>query len=283
MKNFFLFFSIILFTACGKDDVKTPEAPLVAQTFLNVAYGTDAQQKMDVYLPAGRSVDSTKLIVLIHGGAWIEGDKMDFDTFVTAIKQRLPGYAIANINYRLATLTANRFPAQEQDMKAAVDYLVQRTGEYKISQKIVLLGASAGGHMAALQAYKQATPKVKALVNFFGPADMVATYNSVTDPTSLFAFQILMSGTPTSNPTLYQQSSPINFVTAQSPPTILFHGGQDDLVDVSQSVALKTKLQSAGVTNQLIIYPNEGHGIWPAPVMADAYAKLEAFLKANVQ
>ena len=168
-------------------------------------------------------------------------------------------------------------------MKAAVDFLVQKSVEYKISQKIVLLGASAGAHMAALQAYKYATPKIKAVVDLFGPVDMVALYNSIADPANLFAMQILMGGTPASNPTRYQQSSPINFITAQAPPTLILHGEMDDLVDIQQSVELKNKLQSFGVVNQLVTYPNAGHDLWPPAILNDAFGKIEIFLKANVQ
>jgi acetyl esterase/lipase len=284
MKKYVLYFSLIFITACQKDISSDPQvAPLPAQTISNVSYGSDAKQKMDIYLPASRNTDSTKVIVLVHGGAWIEGDKGDFDPLVLSFKQLFPDYAIANINYRLATVASNHFPAQETDMKAAVDFLVQKSGEYKIAQKFVLMGASAGAHMALLQAYKNNSPKIKAVVDFFGPVDMPALYNSITNPASLFAFQVLMGGTPTANPLLYQQSSPINFVTAQSPPTIIFHGEADDLVALSQSVQLKTKLQSMGVVNQLVIYPNQGHELWPPQIMADAFAKIEVFIKANVR
>jgi acetyl esterase/lipase len=277
----FLYCFVVVLSSCQKEPSESNSGPLAAQTHLNVAYGSDAAHKLDIYLPAGRT-DTTKLIILVHGGAWIEGDKSDFNPFVTELQQRLPGYAIANINYRLATQTANHFPAQENDMKAAVDFLAGKTAEYKISQKFVLLGASAGGHMALLQAYKYSSPKIRAVVDFFGPSDMAMLYNN-TDPANQFIFSILMGGTPTSNPTIYQQSSPINFVNAQSPPTIILHGEEDDLVPVAQSTALAARLQTSGVTHQTVIYPGMGHEIWPAATMNDAFNKIQVFLKANVQ
>src|SRR5690348_1751958 len=123
MKRLLFLFSVVSLIACKKND--TAEPSLAAQNQANVAYGTDAAQKMDLYLPAGRSTDSTKLIILVHGGAWISGDKSDFALFLPIIQQRFPGYAVANINYRLATTAANHFPTQENDMKAAVDFLLQ--------------------------------------------------------------------------------------------------------------------------------------------------------------
>jgi acetyl esterase/lipase len=283
MKNLLFVLSLSLLISCQKNVDSVADVPLEAREMLNVAYGTDAQQKLDLYLPANRKEDSTKLLVLVHGGAWIEGDKRDFALMVATLQQRFPDYAIANINYRLATVTANHFPAQETDMKAALEHLVQKKGEYAISQKIVLLGASAGGHMATLQAYKNATPRVSAVVDFFGPVDMVALYNSIADPTNKFAMQILMGGTPASNSVQYQQSSPVNFVSAAAPPTIIFHGGMDDLVDIAQSVDLHRRLQAAGVVTELVTYPTAGHGVWSPAILADALGKMEVFIRANVR
>ena len=168
-------------------------------------------------------------------------------------------------------------------MKAAMDFLAQKSGSYHFSPNFVLLGASAGGHLALLQGYKYNQPKVKAVVDFFGPVDMVGMYNSAANPLTQQGILLLMNGSPTTNPTLYQQSSPINFVTAQSPPTIILHGDGDIIVNLSQSVALKNKLQSVGVTNQLVVYPGQGHELWPTPVMNDAFDKVVAFIQANVQ
>lgn len=276
-----LFCLALLFTACQKESKEKPGAGVPEQTLNNVSYGNDAAQKMDLYLPAGREADTTKIIILVHGGAWLEGDKSDFASYIPILKQRLPGYAIANINYRLATPSGNFFPTQENDMKTTIDFLIQKRNEYRISEKIVLLGASAGAHMALLQAYKYATPKIKAVVSFFGPTDMAALYNSSTTNTKL-ALQLLLGGTPTTS-SMYQQSSPANFVDAQDPPTILFHGQLDVIVNVDQSILLKDKLQAAGVTNQFTVYPGLGHDVWPTATMNEVFGKIEAFVKANVQ
>ena len=272
-------FSLLL-GSCKKD--KLPVV-IPAQTVKNIAYGSDALQKMDVYLPAGRSVLSTKVIVLIHGGAWSSGDKTDFDAYVDTLKRRIPNYAIFNINYRLSTGTSNFFPSQENDVKAAVEFILNKSAEYYVSQKIVLLGASAGGHLALLQGYKYASlVQVKAIVDFFGPTDMTDLYNNPASPAIPSASIALIVGTtPTINPTIYQQSSPITFVSTSSPPTIILQGGLDQLVSPSQSVALKNKLQMMGVVNQYVFYPTENHG-WVGANLYDSFNKIEAFLAANV-
>ena len=276
-----LFCCTLVFASCQKETNSSSNDSVPAETFTNVSYGTDPAQKMDIYLPAGRTTDTTKMIILVHGGAWLEGDKSDFSSYVTVLKQRLPGYAVVNINYRLASAAGNFFPTQENDMKAAINFLVDKSNQYLISQKIVLLGASAGAHMTLLQAYKYSTPKISAVVNFFGPTDMTSLYNSSSSNIKL-ALQLLLGGTPTTNSSMYQQSSPVNFIDAQDPPTIIFHGDMDMIVNVSQSTLLKDKLQTAGVINQLTIYPGLGHDVWPSSIMNQTFDKIEAFIKANV-
>lgn len=272
----------LVLASCQKDTVEDP-ASVAEQTSLNQPYGADAMQKMDIYLPAGRSTASTKVIVLIHGGGWSGGDKNDYAPYLDTLKKRLPGYAIFNINYRLAAGASNLFPTQENDVKAAIEYIYNKRAEFKISEKFVLLGNSAGAHLSLLHAYKYASPvKIKAVVDFYGPTDLVDMYNN---PASIFAPPNLIAGvvggTPASHATLYQQSGPINFVDAQSPPTIILQGGVDILVSPNQSVALKNKLQASGVIHQYVFYPAENHG-WVGANMVDSFDKITAFLQANV-
>jgi dipeptidyl aminopeptidase/acylaminoacyl peptidase len=111
---------------------------------------------------------------------------------------------------------------------------------------------------------------------------MVDMYNnpaSVLVPPS--AIQSVVGATPSTNLTLYQQSSPITFVSAQNPPTIILHGGVDVIVSYNQSVALKTKLQTFGVINQYIFYPTENHG-WLGANLTDSFDRITVFLNANV-
>ena len=279
MKKLFpVLFLCLFFVGCQKE---TSDASQTAkeQTILNVSYGTDTAQRMDVYLPAGRTTTTTKVLVLIHGGAWSTGDKTEFNEYIPVFKERLPGYALININYRLAQLpTTFLFPTQELDVKAAVNAILDKADEYQFNkEKLALFGASAGAHLALLQSYKNNTPGVKAVVDMFGPTDMTALYSSLATPIERFAFQSLLGGTPASNPTMYQASSPVNFVSAQSPPTLILHGGADPVVPVSQSTSLKAKLESFNVPVQLVVYPTEGHG-WFGANLTDSYGKITAFL-----
>jgi acetyl esterase/lipase len=283
MKRCFPLLFLVLVISCQKENQGgNNNTTVTEQTYLNVAYGSDAKQTMDVYLPAGRNTTNTKVMILIHGGAWASGDKADFTAYVDTLKKRQPDYAIFNINYRLASIIGNFFPAQENDVKAAFDFIVSKASEYKVSQKIVLLGASAGGHLALLQGYKYTMPvKAKAVIDFFGPTDLVELHNHPADPALVPILEALLGGTPASNPAMYQQSGPINFVTAQSPPTIILQGGVDPVVPVAQSTSLNTKLQTMGVVHQYVFYPTEGHG-WVGANMTHSFNAIQAFLAANV-
>lgn len=277
------FFSSLLFlgvfiSSCKKDDGVEEDMSVSA---LNVAYGSNAQQKMDVYLPANRSTTATKVIIMIHGGGWNTGDKSDFNAYVDSLKKREPSYAIFNINYRLAN-APDIFPAQEQDVKAAVEFIYDKRSEYMISDKFVLIGASAGAHLALLQGYKYATPvRPKAIIEFFGPTELVEMYNNPPNPLVQPLLFSVTGATPVSNNALYAQSSPVNFISSQSPPTMILQGGADIVVSPSQSALLNTKLTMGGVTHQYVFYPTEGHG-WVGANLIDSFNKIQAFLAANV-
>ncbi len=270
--------AMFFFTACKKSvGTVAPAGPLPAMNLANVSYGSAAEQKMDIYLPAGRSADSTKVIFLLHGGSWNAGDKTDFSGYVSTLQSGLPGYAIVNLNYRLATGNSNLFPAQENDVKSAADFLFSKRADYHVSSKWVLLGASAGGQLALLQSYKYNLPVVpKAVISFFGPTDLAALYAG--NPLVGAGLEAVTGTTPLLNPALYRQSSPINFVSPQSPPTLLLQGGADPIVPPSQAVALRDKLSASQVPVQYVFYPSEGHG-WLGENLTDSFTRIFAFLK----
>jgi acetyl esterase/lipase len=288
---------VILFSACKKSNIPdeiapvvpvVPVVPLAAQSTSDVAYGSDPLQKFDMVLPAGRTTATTKVLIIIHGGAWIGGDKADMTIYLNRLKTSLPDYAFFNLNYRLgnAATGANAFPTQENDVKAAVDFINSKRAEYNISDKIALLGASAGAHLALLQAYKNATPKIKAVVDIYGPTDMADMYNNPASGSPAYLIGYIttgsLAGTPTNNPVKFAASSPINFVTAQSPPTILFHGLADNVVRYQQSTMLQAKLVQNNVVNQYVPYTLAGHA-YDEPFISDTFLKTVAFLNTNVQ
>ncbi|MBC7849512.1 MAG: alpha/beta hydrolase [Chitinophagaceae bacterium] len=284
MKKVLLSLIVCSTMACSKNnaDDNTGTNPAQAQTLTNITYGTDARQTMDIYLPANRTENETKLLVLVHGGGWTEGDKSDFNGFISELQQRLPGYAIANINYRLVANNQNLFPTAENDVKAAIQQLISKAVDYKYSKKLVLFGASAGAHLALLYAYKHNNGEVKAVGSMFGPTELVSFYNAPPSPGIPFLLEAITGGSPGTKANIYHESSPYNYVSAQSPPTIIFHGGLDVVVPPSQSVKLKDKLASSGVANQYVFYANQAHG-WFGTTLDDTFDKTVAFFQQHVK
>lgn len=267
-------------TACHKTEVTSPN--IAAAAYANLNYGNDQLQDMDIYLPEGRDTLSTPLLILIHGGAWISGDKSDFTPYMEWAKKMFPEYAVANINYRLAKENENLFPTQENDVNVAIQFLMDHAKAYHISKRFIYVGASAGGQLALLQAYKYSYPKAAAVVSFFGPTDMADLYFHSPDTLAKAYLPLLMAGTPAQNPALYFSSSPIHYVQKNSCPTLLLQGGKDELVPWKQAFQLNDTLQALGVTHQLVFYPNEGHG-WTGQSLQDSFDKIKVFLEANIR
>ena len=149
-----------------------------------------------------------------------------------------------------------------------------------ISDNFSMLGASAGAHLALLQAYKYSVPvKAKVVVDFFGPTNLNDLYNNPgVVPQS--TIEAIVGATPVSNPALYFQSSPINYATGSAAcPTIILQGSADLLVNAtSQSFALKNKLELEGVPVQYVEYAGAGHGDWNTATFSDAFNKIQAFV-----
>lgn len=269
--------------ACKKAEPGIDANNLPAEEILNVSYGADAQQKMDIYLPQGRNTTGTKAMILLHGGAWASGDKADITSTVQALRILLPDYAFFNVNYRLATTGGNLWPTQLDDLNAAFNFIISHADHYKYNgNKIVVGGASSGAHLAMLKAYGNNNGSIKAIVDLFGPTDMKDLYNNSTGSTQAL-LALFMGGTPTSNPANYTSASPLTFVNASSVPTIILHGTADNVVPIHQSDSLNNRLANAGVIKEYHKYPGEVHGVWSPANNADAYAKVAAFVKLHVK
>jgi acetyl esterase/lipase len=268
-------------TSCTKKDVGAGEVPLTdslpATSFVNLSYGDDSKQTLDVYLPANRG-PRTRMLIIIHGGGWSGGDKSDFDSFITEFQTRLPEYALANLNYRLVNTSGNYFPTQENDISTAINYLKSKTSEYNISTDFVYLGISAGAHLALLQGYKHSSDvQPRGIISFFGPVDLEKLYPA-TGANIPTAIQTVMNATLQVNPEIFYQSSPINFVTPTVAPTLMLHGDNDNIVPIAQAYELRDKLEAAGVWNKLVVYPGQGHG-WVGEDLIDSFQQVVGFVK----
>ncbi len=280
----FLFISIGL-VSCSDDDSSIPNDPqdqtgLEFRQELNVSYGSDNDQVFDIYLPAGRTLE-TKVMILVHGGGWTSGDKADMNLLKDLIRQDLPNIAIVNINYRLADENNSPFPMQIDDISSVVEFLKANQSDYVISSDIGFIGTSAGAHLAMLWSYAYDTENDTQMVcSIVGPTNFTdPAYLESQDPLLLELMEIYGI-----NPTteFLELVSPYHQVTASAPPTILFYGGQDPLIPTSQGVDMEEKLSDIGVINEFTLYPNAGHG-WVGLELIDTWTKLKLFTETHLE
>ena len=245
--------------------------------FNDVAYGSDAKQKLDIYLPKPAKAKS-KAIILIHGGSWIGGDKTNMNHWLVQLENNLPDYTIFNLNYRLASRQnmANAWPAQISDVDKAIDFIKSKSKEYHIDvHQMVILGESAGAQLALVEAYRDPeNVKFKTVVDLFGPADMANLYSAHHE------LGLLMDGTPETKPQVYNDASAVDLVDKATPPTIIFHGTADHLVPIIESDSLNAALKEAKVDVKFIKYEGKGHG-WRGPELQDTYQKTIDFIKRH--
>lgn len=275
-KLFFIGFSFFFLLACKKkDQIDTP-----SKDMNNISYGSDSAMKMDVFLPQNRSYDSTKVMIYIHGGGWMSGDKSEFYSLKTNFESHLPNYAFVTINYRLCNgnPATNQFPTQEIDVKAAIDFVLSKRQEWQVSDQFVLAGGSAGGHLALLHAYKNNSDGlINAVAAYFPPTDLSSYYMNFTASQDMLNYVI--GGSPDSLSLLYQESSPINYIET-SIPTILFHGSNDVIVPVNQSYQLIDSLNAHLKVVESWIIPGEGHG-FTASTFAESALRASDFFKEH--
>lgn len=275
MKKLVLFYCILALNAAAQipDRVRSwfPEGTVFHH---NIPYANDTLKKhlLDIYIPANAKT-SLPLVVWVHGGGWMQNDKYaDMGYMKRTVSGFLEaGYALASIDYRFSTTAP--FPAQIQDCNAALDFLNNQAAKYGIDkERIVLIGFSAGGHLASLQGLalnnnvndfypqgKKPAYKLRGVIDFYGPSDFLAMVgranpDSTSDPVSK-----LLGASAIRRPDLSRRASPVTYVDKNDPPFFIVQGEKDDAVPYQQSVLLQSYLNLAGVKNELTIVKGAPH------------------------
>jgi dipeptidyl aminopeptidase/acylaminoacyl peptidase len=262
MKNKVIGCLLLLLTiasACKKEE--TVES-LPAEKIADLAYGTSLRNTMDVYLPQGRSA-RTKVVVLVHGGFWTGGDKADLAVYAQKLAEM--GYAVANINYRLASGSAKvGLDEQLNDIEIALKFVQSKASEWEISPKgAALAGASAGAHLSMLYTYAyNADNYIKTVISLAGPANLTDSRN--VNPMVQAVVYGLIGKDLELNSQAYLSASPLYQVKPGSKPTLIFHGKQDVVVPVQQSVDLKSKFDQYLIKSKLVLYDTGHEVIQPA-------------------
>lgn len=199
---------------------------------------------MDVYRPV--SDGPYPVLVQVYGGAWQRGDPGDFAPFAERMADL--GYLVMAIDYRHAP--AHRFPAQLDDVRHALAWVGANANIWSAdTSRLALIGRSAGAHLAMLAAYAPDAPRIRGVVDYYGPVDLIEGYRNPPSPDPLDVRAIeeaFIGGTPDSLPDQYRAASPISLVTRHVPPTLLIYGGRDHIVEPRFGTLLAGRLRAEG-------------------------------------
>jgi acetyl esterase/lipase len=198
-------------------------------------------------------------LLILHTGGWNSGSADEFRPLSRHLSGM--GYASAALEYRLAP--AARWPAQRDDVVAALQHLESHAPELGIDpSRFVLLGRSAGGQIAEACAYGLNHPAIRGVIAFYAPADLIFARQFARSDDVLNSLKLLrdfLGGDPGEVPDAYRSSSAIALANPQSPPTLLLHGSRDELVWVLQSRRLHAHLQKIGAQSHFLELPWATH------------------------
>ncbi len=255
----------------------------VEKTWLDVDYVGDGIEghKMDIHVPDDGK-ESHKVIVLIYGSAWFSNNAKA-SAFQSYGKQLLDGgFAVVSINHRASTEA--KFPAQINDVKAAIRYVRGNAAKYGFDTSFVgITGFSSGGHLSSLAgttngvktkkfgkvkidiegslgAYTKESSRVDAVVDFFGPIDVSRMERCETYKDDKSPEAVLLGCSPSKNPDLSKSLSPMSYIDKNDPKFLVIHGDADPVVPYCQSMFFAKALSDKGVLEDFIIVPNGNHG-----------------------
>lgn len=251
-----------------------------------IEYGRvgDKPLLLDLYQPVKMDRPLPGLI-FIHGGGWAKGDRKDYKCYTVRFAQR--GYVVATAGYRFAPETT--FPGCVEDIKCAVRWMRENAAQLHVDpDRIAVIGGSAGGYLSMMAAYSSDVPelegngghpgvssRVAAVVDLYGPTDLTVPFAQEAGVVQDFLGKKYMD-----DPALYHRASPITYLDANDPPTLIFQGTIDSIVPPDQSDLLAEKLQQLKVKYYYARLDGWPHTMDAAvPVNAYSQALIAQFLE----
>ena len=216
--------------------------------------------KVDLYRPEGDSVPTRTAVVLIHGGGWILGEPGMMAPLASQFAAQ--GFLAAAVEYRLIREAA--WPAQLDDVTTAIRWVADNAADLGIdADRIVVAGASAGGHLALMAAANlKAESKVAAVLSLFSASEL-----TVSEAPQKGKFNAAMLLGPDASDDVVEAASPYYQVSEGFPPTFVLHGAKDWLIDPVASLRLYEKLTDLGVNAELHIVADAIHEFIEEPGM----------------
>lgn len=269
MKSYYFILLIIILSSCDVVDV----VPLINKNYSivsaeaqekveydeqrNIFYGKDELQTYDLFLPKNQS-NKVPVIILLHGGGWSEGDKGFINPIVGYLKQKNVKCAIVNANYRLTYKAGVTYKEQIEDIDLIIKKLRDESKTLNITPKFFLMGISAGGHLAMLYSYSADTDKVVEVVGgIVTPSDL--TSDKIRQGRMNTDIEKLIGKRFDEAPNEYRRASPVFQIKRNSPPTILFYGGSDNLVPEEQGSLMSARLKELNIKHEYYFYPEQSH------------------------
>ena len=271
------FLAVALVVVQRRGFAEPPKVPEGITVHRDIDYVTDGheRQTLDLYVPD--TGENLPLIIWVHGGAFRGGSKENY----VPMEYLKAGYAGASFNYRLSQHAI--FPAQIEDVKAAVRWLRANAETYRLDpNRFAAWGSSAGGHLVAMLGTAgdvaefevgenlEVSSRVQAVVDYFGPTDFLQmdaqrlsdgmVHDGADSPESE-----LVGGPIQEHKDRVARANPITYVSKDDPPILIVHGDRDPLVPYQQSVLLKEALEKAGVSVTFYRVEGEGHGGFKDP------------------
>ncbi|SOH94164.1 Acetyl esterase/lipase [Monaibacterium marinum] len=208
----------------------------------NLSYGPLERHSYDLYEPVAAAPD-VPLILYVHGGSWREGSKDIYRFLGTALGDA--GYPVAVMNYRLSPETV--FPGFVEDAALAADHFLDG------DRPVVVMGHSAGAHIASLLAYDPRYMQTLGRSNcdFAGFIGLAGPYEflPLTDPKHMETFP----------EETRDQSQPYNFAEGPKPPSLLLHGFADTTVHAEDTELMSAALEAAGNQVDARLYDGVSH------------------------
>lgn len=263
---------------------------------LSYAGNENPRQKLDLLLPKDQdSGERLPVLAYVHGGAFKGGHKRGGHRHL--MKYVATGkFAGVTIGYRLSGEAI--WPAQIHDCKAGIRWIRANAEKYGLDpNRILVWGHSAGGHLSsmvgttgdvsslegAVGPHSSFSSRVHAVCNYFGPSDFLKMdahrlpdgliHNSAKSPESL-----LVGGAIQELREIVATANPITYISPDDPPFLSIHGQLDPLVPAHQSIILHEALDRVGVSSELYLVKEGGHGGFKDPRVPELEAKfMEAF------
>ncbi|HZH69198.1 MAG TPA: alpha/beta hydrolase [Flavobacteriaceae bacterium] len=277
---FFILTISLFFVSCNSDENFIDQGYTTTQEMrIDVSYGEHPLQTYDLFLPAGRSQDSTKIIMLIHGGGWIDGDKTDMQDIFDLLRLKHPNHAIVNVNYVLANSQTPAFPNQFLDIATIIEKLTYESSLLHINPTFGIIGASAGAHIGLMYDYVyDLTDQVKFVASVVGPTDFTDPFYADNPEFELLLDFLVDTDAYADDVDLAIAISPAFQVSETSSPTTMFYGNQDPLVPINNAYTLRSALNTFDVENSLSVF-NGGHGDdWSELEIASMQSKISQYI-----